>query len=266
MKNILFLILLMIIFSGCSSTADNSGKKEAKVRLPTEWTNEMEFRAYKGGGMLPESETIVIRSDSAWLENWYDQARNKYYIEFTREERNLILKKIRELNFITMKMEEHPVIYDKGSLNMSLRWKNNYFNFSEGATESISQKDAKNYFILYDFVSAFISRKLSSQSKAFTIMLDPSVFNANADVYFSFQSAQFQYNSKEEGVKEKLIFDLLPGEHEAQLNLVNPDHLKNNTPMYYANYRLSIDTRKYNQVKFYLRDQTILIDTVFTQK
>ena len=76
---------------------------QAESQPASKWVSGMELKAYHGGGMNPQSETVIIKSDKSVYIYWRLQQRDTIYFILSQPERDSILAFMKSKGFSKMK-------------------------------------------------------------------------------------------------------------------------------------------------------------------
>lgn len=149
------LITLVFITSiiGCNNKA-GSGKQNSG------WEKGTEISVYNGGGMVPESETVIIKDSSGIYIHWHMPATDSARFTLSAADLDSLASRINKSGFRRMSSKEtDEVIYDKPTT--SVTWKNGTesLTVSDGATERIQAGNEKDFFALYNYILSIAKKK-----------------------------------------------------------------------------------------------------------
>lgn len=144
----LVLTVMAVIWLSCQ----NSQSQEM-------WSSEMEITTYNGGGMMPESKTVIIKDSLGTYIHWLQPKSDTLSFTLSKKELDDLLKEINVSRFRTIiSAETGAVAYDKPTTSVIFKWNGKSHKVSVGATEAI-KGDASGFFKLYNYIMSLAANK-----------------------------------------------------------------------------------------------------------
>jgi len=139
MKPILLILALVIISAdACQSQS-----------LPS-WSSDMQIKIYNGGGMVPESQTVIISESSAMYIHWRMPKTDTFYFKLSKIELDSLVKQINDTKFQTMTSgNSGGIAYDMPTTSVELTKDKKIHEVAVGATTEIKNGDSKAFYKLY---------------------------------------------------------------------------------------------------------------------
>lgn len=123
------------------------------------WSSEMEITTYNGGGMRPESKTVIIKDSLGTYIHWLQPKRDTLAFTLSKKELDDLLKEINAVRFRTIiSAATGTVAYDKPTTSVIFKWGGKTHEVSVGATEGI-QGDASGFYTVYNYIVALAAKK-----------------------------------------------------------------------------------------------------------
>jgi hypothetical protein len=129
-------------------------------RSQEKWAKDMELSAYNGGGMVPESKTVIIKDSSGTYIHWLMPKTDTLFFTLSKQELNDLLKEINAIHFRSIFSGGMGTIaYDKPSTSIKFKWNGQSHEVSIGATEGIKEGDASGFYELYNYILSLAEKK-----------------------------------------------------------------------------------------------------------
>ena len=139
-KNWLFISLIII---ACS----------CRTYSQVKWTLDSELTTYEGGGMVPDSKTVIIKNLSGSYIHWHQHKRDTLYFKLSQAELNDLVKQLNVSNFNSIiSGETGGIAYDKPTTSVELKQKGKSHEVNVGATTGIKKGDAGAFYDLYHYI------------------------------------------------------------------------------------------------------------------
>ncbi len=120
----------------------------------------MELITYNGGGMTPESKTVIINDSSGTYIHWLMPKTDTLVFSLSNQELDDLLKEINAIHFRTIFSGGMGTIaYDKPTTLIKLKWDNQSHEVSIGATEGIKEGEASGFYKLYNYILSLAEKK-----------------------------------------------------------------------------------------------------------
>lgn len=120
----------------------------------------MELRAHHGGGMVPESKTVIITDSTCTYIHWRMPKRDTLAFTLSKQELDDLLKEIDSNHFRDIVSgETGVVVYDKPTTSVKFKWGSKNHEVSVGATKGIQKGDASGFYKLYDYILSLAEKK-----------------------------------------------------------------------------------------------------------
>lgn len=123
------------------------------------WSSEMEITTYNGGGMRPESKTVIIKDSLGTYIHWLQPKSDTLRFTLSKKELDDLLKEINTCRFRTIvSAETGAVAYDKPTTSVIFKWGGKTHEVIVGATEGI-KGEASGFFKLYNYIVTLAIKK-----------------------------------------------------------------------------------------------------------
>jgi hypothetical protein len=124
------------------------------------WTKDMELSTYNGGGMVPESKTVIINDSTCTYIHWRMPKRDTLSFTLSKQERDDLLKEINTIHFRDIiSGETGSIAYDKPTTSVKFKWSSKTHEVSVGATEGIKKGNASGFYKLYNYILSLAEKK-----------------------------------------------------------------------------------------------------------
>lgn len=131
-----------------------------KNRSQEKWRKDMEISTYYGGGMMPESKTVIIKDSSGTYIHWLQSKADTLSFTLSKQELDGLLKEINVNDFRSIfSGGMGSVAYDKPTTSVKFKWGNQFHEVSIGATEGIKKGDADSFYQLYNYILSLAMKK-----------------------------------------------------------------------------------------------------------
>ncbi len=129
-------------------------------QLPKSWSPDMELSTYNGGGMVPETKTVVIKSSSGSSIHRLKSQIDTLAFVFSQQELNDLLKEMNAAHFNNItSAKTNTTAYDKPTTSIEFKWGNNVHKVSDGATEEVSNSNSTIFYKLYSYIDSLVQAK-----------------------------------------------------------------------------------------------------------
>jgi hypothetical protein len=126
------------------------------------WTKDMEISTYNGGGMRPESLTVIIKDSSGTYIHWRMPKTDTLTFTLSKQELDDLLNEINATHFRNIiSGETGSIAYDKPTTSIKFKWGSKTHEVSVGATEGIKKGDASDFYKLYNYVMLLAEKKIA---------------------------------------------------------------------------------------------------------
>jgi hypothetical protein len=147
-----FMILISITILSCKGKSQTGAKSG--------WEKGTEISIYNGGGMVPESETVIIKDSSGIYIHWHMPATDSVKFRLSATELDNLMKEINRTRFREMKSgETEDVAYDKPTTSITWRNGDKSLTVSDGAGEKIQKGNEKDFFELYNYIKGIAKKQ-----------------------------------------------------------------------------------------------------------
>lgn len=120
----------------------------------------MELRIYHGGGMVPESKTVIITDSTCTYIHWRMPKTDTLTFTLSTQELDELMKEINAIHFRDIiSGETGSIAYDKPTTSVKFKWGSKNHDVSVGATEGIKKGDASGFYKLYDYTLSLAEKK-----------------------------------------------------------------------------------------------------------
>jgi hypothetical protein len=124
------------------------------------WTKDMELSTYNGGGMVPESKTVIIKDSSCTYIHWHMPTTDTLVFTLSKQELDDLLKEINTTHFRDIiSGETGSIAYDKPTTSVTFKWSSKTHEVSVGATEGIKKGNTSDFFKLYNDILSLAEKK-----------------------------------------------------------------------------------------------------------
>lgn len=124
------------------------------------WTPGMELTIYEGGGMVPESKTVIIEDSIGTYVHWVQHKRDTFHFRLTQQDLNSLVKQINRSQFNDIiSGETGGIAYDKPTTSIELKWDGETHEVNVGATTNIKKGDAGAFYELYRYILTVALKK-----------------------------------------------------------------------------------------------------------
>ncbi len=124
----------------------------------------MEINTYNGGGMVPESRTVMIKGSTGTYIHWRQPKRDTLTFKCSQQELNDLMKETNVTHFREMNSAETGgIAYDKPTTSIEFTWAGKTHSASDGATQHITSGNAAGFFKLYNYIEALVKKKLGTR-------------------------------------------------------------------------------------------------------
>lgn len=146
-------LLLFVSFLGFSC------KSHAQVK----WTTDSELKIYHGGGMNPESETVIIKSGKSSYIHWELQKHDTLYFKLSQPEIDALVKEMNNAGFSNMRSgSSGSIAYDAPTTSIEWKSGNKIQEISLGATTELKTGNAEKFYSLYNYIHQLALKKTNS--------------------------------------------------------------------------------------------------------
>jgi hypothetical protein len=126
------------------------------------WTKDMELSTYNGGGMVPESKTVIIKDSTCTYVHWRMPKTDTLVFTLSKQELDDLLKEINTIHFRDIiSGETGSIAYDKPTTSVTFKWNGKTHEVSVGATEGIKKGDASGFYKLYNYILSLAEKKIA---------------------------------------------------------------------------------------------------------
>lgn len=126
----------------------------------------MEVTIYNGGGMVPESQTVMIKAASCSYIHWHMPKTDTLTFVLSQQELDALLKEMNTSHFSnTTSSDKGTMAYDKPTTSIEFKSGKNVHKVSDGATESIDGNNDSKFFALYRYILALAQKKTGQDTK-----------------------------------------------------------------------------------------------------
>ena len=137
------LIALVIITTSCHSQSSQT------------WTSDTQIKIYHGGGMVPESQTVIIKDSEAMYIHWRMPKTDTFYFKLSKSEKDSLMADINNVKFQSMQSgRTGSISYDMPTTSIEMIRANITHEVAVGATTSIKKGDSKKFYELYNYILA----------------------------------------------------------------------------------------------------------------
>ena len=138
----------------------------SKSKAQEKWTTDMEVTTYNGGGMVPKSQTVMIKASSCSYIHWHMPETDTLTFVLSQQELDALLKKMNTSNFSnTTSSDKGTMAYDKPTTSIEFKLGKKVHKVSDGATESIDGNNASKFFDLYRHILSLAEKKTGQDTK-----------------------------------------------------------------------------------------------------
>jgi hypothetical protein len=131
-----------------------------QTKSQEKWTMDMELSTYNGGGMVPESKTVMIKGSACAYIHWQMPKTDTLVFTLSKQELDDLLIEIKNTHFRDIiSGETGSIAYDKPTTSVEFKWSNKKHHVSVGATEGIKQGDAAGFYRLYNNILSLAEKK-----------------------------------------------------------------------------------------------------------
>lgn len=154
-SKILLSMTFTLLFISCGSSKKTGSKK---------WEPGTIISTYNGGGMVPESETVIIKDSGCVYIHWHLPNKDTAAFTLSAPELDSLSARLNSARFLSMKSAAtEEVIYDKPSTSITWKKGDQSHIVTDGATEKVSDNDEKQFFNLYQYILDLAKKKLVKQ-------------------------------------------------------------------------------------------------------
>ncbi len=138
---------------------------QIKSQTPIKWTSTTEIKAYHGGGMAAQSQTVEIKGLNGLFINWVMPKTDSFRFKLTQKEADNIVKQIHTTHFLSLRsVESKSIAYDAPTTSIELKYNSNRTHMvSEGATMEIRAGRNVEFSEFYDFILAYVLKKTNQK-------------------------------------------------------------------------------------------------------
>jgi hypothetical protein len=157
------LYFLVIIVSGIAAC---NGKTGNKTKSGSRWEKGTVLSTYTGGGMVPESETVIIKDSAGIYIHWHMPATDSVKFALTTTDLDSLMGLIEKSGFLAMQSgQTEDIAYDKPSTSISLKNGGKSLNISDGAAEKIIKGSESEFFSLFTYINLLAKKKAGLSSE-----------------------------------------------------------------------------------------------------
>lgn len=238
-------ISIFIVSISCGTTDSSffGDPKRPKLEGINTWPDSLVIETFYYGGMLPESNKLIIRKDSCVLIERQYQTENRHAFIPDKNELNALLKKLNEYN--VDKIREVPskgITYDAPTSGLSIKLGNKFISLSNGATEEIKEKNEGDFRNCYNLLNAYAAKTLESRKKNVCIKIDNSIKKSigSLSIIPEVRGIDSYYDSITK-LKDEACFKFLEGKYSFQIHITAQD--KNYSTKYLASIYPKIEIK-----------------------
>ena len=151
-RNLVKLSFLLFLLTGpfCACKSQPHGK----------WLRNMEVTIYHGGGMVPESFTVMINRSSCSYIHWQQPKTDTLSFICSQEELDNLLIMFNTKDFTNITSGESVgIVYDRPTTSIEFRYGDNLHKVSVGATEEIKKGRVTDFNELWSYIIQLAMRK-----------------------------------------------------------------------------------------------------------
>lgn len=120
----------------------------------------MEVTIYHGGGMVPESFTVVINKNACRYIHWQQPKTDTLPFTCSKEELDQLLSQMNAMDFKNITSGESAgIVYDRPTTSIEFRYDEKTHKVSVGATEEIKKGSVANFNGLWSYIIQLAMRK-----------------------------------------------------------------------------------------------------------
>lgn len=210
-----FILMVAMLFS-CQENRNKDVKEEGKA--PKNKTPSMKavpppdfsITLNQSQGMLADYSTIFISAEECYFKENDHQVERYTTFKLSPEQLNRIWQTLQDNDFEHIESEEKE-IYDRGGISISVRHNGKNTRLDDSGMSVLKDKWRKSFYEIVSVIEEITHAALQKKKVHVQINIHPSIISGyDLEV---FVHGGGMYDSEEEGKKNSLAMDLLPGDY-----------------------------------------------------
>lgn len=257
-----FIVLILVISVSCGNSISNLIKGDPnrpQLQNIKEWPDSLVLETFYYGGMSPESDKLTIRKDSCIVESRWGQILNRYAFVPKQSDLNNLIKQLNAYSVDALYVERvETVTYDAPTSGFSIRLGSKFISISNGADESIVEKNKSDFINCYNLLNAYSDKSLLLYKRKVCFNIDASVKMGKGN-YLSIipERGADSYHDSLSKLKNQACFDFLEGKYSFQIHITSTN--KNYGTKYNASIYPELDIKTDKTLNLVLKNDSTLV-------